>query len=138
FFFFQAEDGIRFFHVTGVQTCALPILPSNWPLGCSGNDIQKPFESEPAATLSRKMLSGLVIQKLATVLSEGSSTSLEAWPFALTAWRSSKFAISPAAGRAVGTQALVGWHLVWIARFFTNWLPVSMPSSRKKQWPTLL
>src|SRR5690606_40611569 len=26
FFFFQAEDGIRDFHVTGVQTCALPIL----------------------------------------------------------------------------------------------------------------
>src|SRR5690606_40973063 len=24
-FFFQAEDGIRYFHVTGVQTCALPI-----------------------------------------------------------------------------------------------------------------
>src|SRR6266511_364027 len=27
FFFFQAEDGIRAFHVTGVQTCALPISP---------------------------------------------------------------------------------------------------------------
>src|SRR5690606_39642331 len=25
-FFFQAEDGIRYFHLTGVQTCALPIL----------------------------------------------------------------------------------------------------------------
>src|SRR6266511_4493299 len=28
FFFFQAEDGIRGFHVTGVQTCALPISPT--------------------------------------------------------------------------------------------------------------
>src|SRR5690606_29199196 len=28
FFFFQAEDGIRDFHVTGVQTCALPISGS--------------------------------------------------------------------------------------------------------------
>src|SRR5439155_11304893 len=27
FFFFQAEDGIRDGHVTGVQTCALPIWP---------------------------------------------------------------------------------------------------------------
>src|SRR5438874_5846975 len=27
FFFFQAEDGIRDLYVTGVQTCALPILP---------------------------------------------------------------------------------------------------------------
>src|SRR5207248_4976330 len=26
FFFFQAEDGIRYRTVTGVQTCALPIL----------------------------------------------------------------------------------------------------------------
>src|SRR3712207_7292530 len=26
-FFFQAEDGIRGIGVTGVQTCALPILP---------------------------------------------------------------------------------------------------------------
>src|SRR5690606_39811478 len=26
--FFQAEDGIRDFHVTGVQTCALPISAS--------------------------------------------------------------------------------------------------------------
>src|SRR6266700_6945238 len=29
FFFFQAEDGIRAFHVTGVQTCALPIFRAN-------------------------------------------------------------------------------------------------------------
>src|SRR2546426_6708452 len=28
FFFFQAEDGIRDYKVTGVQTCALPILTS--------------------------------------------------------------------------------------------------------------
>src|SRR5262249_37514854 len=27
-FFFQAEDGIRYWSVTGVQTCALPILTS--------------------------------------------------------------------------------------------------------------
>src|SRR5690606_13703813 len=37
FFFFQAEDGIRDFHVTGVQTCALPIFTTDgfldWNLG---------------------------------------------------------------------------------------------------------
>src|SRR5690606_41164249 len=38
--FFQAEDGIRSFHVTGVQTCALPIfsricdLPWPVPVPC--------------------------------------------------------------------------------------------------------
>src|SRR2546427_9015431 len=30
FFFFQAEDGIRDLTVTGVQTCALPILDKSW------------------------------------------------------------------------------------------------------------
>src|SRR5215469_6544750 len=29
FFFFQAEDGIRDLYVTGVQTCALPILTTS-------------------------------------------------------------------------------------------------------------
>src|SRR5256885_6221495 len=29
FFFFQAEDGIRDYKVTGVQTCALPISPGD-------------------------------------------------------------------------------------------------------------
>src|SRR5207253_6341689 len=36
FFFFQAEDGIRDGHVTGVQTCALPISALSrsvkWPV----------------------------------------------------------------------------------------------------------
>src|SRR5690606_39866269 len=38
--FFQAEDGIRDFHVTGVQTCALPISnslvvpPAHQPASC--------------------------------------------------------------------------------------------------------
>src|SRR5258706_10276850 len=31
FFFFQAEDGIRDWSVTGVQTCALPILSVSAP-----------------------------------------------------------------------------------------------------------
>src|SRR2546421_9664329 len=32
FFFFQAEDGIRDLIVTGVQTCALPILITRSPI----------------------------------------------------------------------------------------------------------
>src|SRR2546426_3726576 len=31
FFFFQAEDGIRDYKVTGVQTCALPIFDLHAP-----------------------------------------------------------------------------------------------------------
>src|SRR5256885_8625902 len=33
FFFFQAEDGIRDYKVTGVQTCALPIYLITWLWG---------------------------------------------------------------------------------------------------------
>src|SRR5256885_12894306 len=33
FFFFQAEDGIRNYKVTGVQTCALPICPRGITFG---------------------------------------------------------------------------------------------------------
>src|SRR6266496_3596020 len=36
-FFFQAEDGIRDLYVTGVQTCALPIWPSQAHSGCTQN-----------------------------------------------------------------------------------------------------
>src|SRR5690606_40492897 len=40
-FFFQAEDGIRDFHVTGVQTCALPIL--KWEGYCPAENYQYGF-----------------------------------------------------------------------------------------------
>src|SRR5256885_5047788 len=36
FFFFQAEDGIRDYKVTGVQTCALPIFALE--VGVGGED----------------------------------------------------------------------------------------------------
>src|SRR5947207_2861911 len=35
YFFFQAEDGIRYHCVTGVQTCALPIYGSGIKSRCS-------------------------------------------------------------------------------------------------------
>src|SRR5690606_39677894 len=47
-FFFQAEDGIRVFHVTGVQTCALPIfggiIAFNRPVdGATAEAVSKQF-----------------------------------------------------------------------------------------------
>src|SRR5690606_39528530 len=39
--FFQAEDGIRDFHVTGVQTCALPISQREYYLNEQMKAIQK-------------------------------------------------------------------------------------------------
>src|SRR5256885_9404106 len=44
FFFFQAEDGIRDYKVTGVQTCALPIL----------DDVEEGRESVDVVELARQ------------------------------------------------------------------------------------
>src|SRR5690606_39793689 len=47
-FFFQAEDGIRDFHVTGVQTCALPIFKEALRYRCTfikrGSRYSKPWK----------------------------------------------------------------------------------------------
>src|SRR4029450_6955802 len=107
-------------------------VPRNLPIGCSGKENQKPFASEPAATLSMKVLSGLVIQKAATVLSEGSRVCLPDMMVVLMHWRFAE-SISPFGARLVGTHAFEVWHLIWIARLCTNSLPCSMPSSRHNQ-----
>src|SRR5690625_1449941 len=49
FFFFQAEDGIRDGHVTGVQTCALPI--SRARRGCP--EPRRPSRGGPVAVRGR-------------------------------------------------------------------------------------
>src|SRR5207253_6448850 len=47
FFFFQAEDGIRDGHVTGVQTCALPIYESPRARGVFLNELARRVEALP-------------------------------------------------------------------------------------------
>src|SRR5215203_590439 len=49
FFFFQAEDGIRDIGVTGVQTCALPILGDNALRVGGGVDVAAVGEMDDAA-----------------------------------------------------------------------------------------
>src|SRR5256885_8567999 len=53
FFFFQAEDGIRDYKVTGVQTCALPIW-FRYALTVSGGPVfaQRPKPPAPATSSS--------------------------------------------------------------------------------------
>src|SRR5439155_8088468 len=58
FFFFQAEDGIRDGHVTGVQTCALPILTCTRPARAASRGVMSvksapPKRTSPAVTGSR-------------------------------------------------------------------------------------
>src|SRR5256886_12069309 len=55
FFFFQAEDGIRDLTVTGVQTCALPILLSALP---EGVDFE-PYLRNLDASIGRNLLASL-------------------------------------------------------------------------------
>src|SRR5205085_7850861 len=52
-FFFQAEDGIRDLTVTGVQTCALPILTMS-----SADYLEEWFEFEPLK--ATKSASGII------------------------------------------------------------------------------
>src|SRR3712207_9004567 len=57
FFFFQAEDGIRDIGVTGVQTCALPILTKSVRdlinRGATEADIQKKAEELGMETMRK-------------------------------------------------------------------------------------
>src|SRR5260370_6251409 len=58
-FFFQAEDGIRYSSVTGVQTCALPILGSeplrNSPVEAADNFVKQlmSMQEEAKSALSK-------------------------------------------------------------------------------------
>src|SRR5256885_1522472 len=53
FFFFQAEDGIRDYKVTGVQTCALPILALARRLGAQVT--VNAMTTDPAAYLKKEI-----------------------------------------------------------------------------------
>src|SRR5690606_40591780 len=75
--FLPAEDGIRAFHVTGVQTCALPILPlvedfaPLWSLSLPGSAavIQLGSHSSPLLDEITRTL-GIPVLETATLRSE--------------------------------------------------------------------
>src|SRR5690606_39701697 len=70
-FCFQAEDGIRDFHVTGVQTCALPIYEA------SSISSVRPSRLSPINTSRRSSLSVSVGTKTPT--SDASDASRSIW-----------------------------------------------------------
>src|SRR5439155_9240128 len=53
-FFYQAEDGIRGGHVTGVQTCALPISGSSLPRSALMTSLRAMFLFTPARQRLRR------------------------------------------------------------------------------------
>src|SRR3712207_7059509 len=62
FFFFQAEDGIRDIGVTGVQTCALPILAA---LGYRAPDTPVQLSPTPVGVLDRDRAVDQILTRLA-------------------------------------------------------------------------
>src|SRR5699024_12142782 len=56
FFFFQAEDGIRYRNVTGVQTCALPIFYTNNYYDFVENGNKKRTENDAILLFENKIL----------------------------------------------------------------------------------
>src|SRR5690606_40890225 len=76
-FFFQAEDGIRDFHVTGVQTCALPILASAsaWQLFLLGGT----GEYAPILGATVVGLAGWMASRLMTPATDASDATRQSW-----------------------------------------------------------
>src|SRR5690606_39476174 len=73
-FFFQAEDGIRDFHVTGVQTCALPIFVG--AADRAGDGGTAPHERQRGAEGDRRSSTGSCGRSTGTaVIWTGSSSS---------------------------------------------------------------
>src|SRR5207253_8039691 len=85
-FFFQAEDGIRDGHVTGVQTCALPIsLTRNISLFCGGESF--PARGSTAFASSSIAPMGLLTSLVRNCFAR-SGPILWPWAFHPTAARS--------------------------------------------------
>src|SRR5256885_4987796 len=63
FFFFQAEDGIRDYKVTGVQTCALPIFLT---FACSAFAQEPETRRPPRSANIQQSFQGSVSQGTAT------------------------------------------------------------------------
>src|SRR5256885_6914470 len=81
FFFFQAEDGIRDYKVTGVQTCALPICRSpalavasdpDRRVGCGGPDGRNGGHDRVAVRLGVRVRQYLPDQSLRTEIGRAS------------------------------------------------------------------
>src|SRR2546430_10355850 len=75
FFFFQAEDGIRDLTVTGVQTCALPILRC---LSCYGEHgfVTPQTDSNPDPELLNPSISAIILACPEHVVSRGKELTL--------------------------------------------------------------
>src|SRR5690606_39971760 len=65
-FFFQAEDGIRDFHVTGVQTCALPIFL----VSSVGGGVAEVDPADPDHVTRYSRLNGMIDDQVWSVMED--------------------------------------------------------------------
>src|SRR5256885_17171757 len=61
FFFFQAEDGIRDYKVTGVQTCALPVAHLLAVDGLHADDADDDFGRHAVLLFGTRQRGGIVL-----------------------------------------------------------------------------
>src|SRR5271157_6619584 len=81
FFFFQAEDGIRDADVTGVQTCALPLLKSSfWPRSVPWGADCCPTTARPSPVVRAALLATPELERddRSTPISHGRRTTAAA------------------------------------------------------------
>src|SRR6266496_5585401 len=64
YFFFQAEDGIRYLYVTGVQTCALPIFKGAFSKSATAAD------SMHSTRMDTGMAGKIRLRAIATIVQE--------------------------------------------------------------------
>src|SRR5690625_6076235 len=99
FFFFQAEDGIRDGHVTGVQTCALPISSQNGQSRPGSPGSPGGLTGHAHTFAERLRLEG------ATVLATFTGADLDGCPAALRAPEANLFHL----GCAVEEETMTAW-----------------------------
>src|SRR5690606_39892125 len=100
---FHAEDGIRAFHVTGVQTCALPIF-RRWrrELRATAATVQKRVSPMAIAPTKRVLPGGGTIVALIGADGTGKSTLVRE----TVRW------LAPKIGRASGRERGESWAVV--------------------------
>src|SRR5690625_6899123 len=99
FFFFQAEDGIRDGHVTGVQTCALPIC--DVAIVCVGNNpMLNGRETEDRSDITLPEHQQKLLEEVYKVNQNVVVVVIGSYPFAIN-WRSEE--------RRVGKECRAGW-----------------------------
>src|SRR3712207_2617239 len=100
FFFFQAEDGIRDIGVTGVQTCALPILGHDFLRGDASAGREAVLAGElrlpPGSTPAERVPAVVLVHG-----SGGISGSLDLWARELNAAGLAAFILDSFAGRGI-------------------------------------